>query len=72
MTGRQRIDCAIDDALARSATLDHVWFWRCRLPERKGQRCRVVARGAKNTVMVRFGDGLQVVTSRYAVRKAPA
>jgi len=50
---------------------DHVWFWRSRLPERKGERCRVVARGAKNNVLVEFEDGFKVVTCRYAVRKAP-
>jgi hypothetical protein len=50
-------------------TLDHVWFWRVRLPDRKGQPCRVVARGGKNSVLVEFADGRRVVTSRYAVRK---
>jgi len=54
----------------RVATMDHVWWWRARLPERKGQPCRVLARGAMNSVLVEFADGLRVVTSRYAVRKA--
>lgn len=49
---------------------DHVWWWRSRLPERKGQRCRVLVRGAKNSVLVEFEDGETVVTSRYAVRRA--
>jgi hypothetical protein len=49
---------------------DCVWFWRARLPERKGQRCRVVARGRMNSIMVEFEDGYRVVTSRWAVRKA--
>lgn len=52
------------------APFDHVWFWRTRLPERKGQRCRVVARGSMNSVMVEFEDGTKTITSRYAVRKA--
>jgi hypothetical protein len=51
---------------------DHVWFWRVRLPERKDEPCRVVARGAKNSVLVEFADGLRVITSRYAVRKRQA
>jgi hypothetical protein len=51
------------------AVWDHVWFWRARLPERKNEPCRVVARGAKNSVLVEFADGQQVITSRYAVRK---
>ena len=52
---------------------DHVWFW---LPhphrpiDRKGEPCRVLARGAMNTILVEFEDGYRVTTSRYAVRKA--
>ena len=49
-----------------------VWHWRSRLPERKGQRCRVLVRGALNSVLVEFEDGQRVVTSRYAVRRASA
>jgi hypothetical protein len=50
-----------------------VWFWRAnpmRPIDRKGQRCRIVARGKLNSVLVEFEDGFQVVTSRYAVRRA--
>lgn len=48
-----------------------VWFWRKRLPERKGQRCRVLVRACRmNSVLIEFVDGYQVVTSRYAVRAA--
>ena len=47
----------------------YVWFWRKRLPERKGQRCRVLVRGKKNSIAVEFEDGYRVVTSRFAVRK---
>lgn len=47
---------------------DHVWFWRARLPERKGQHCRVLARGKMNSIMVQFIDGERVITSRHAVR----
>lgn len=48
---------------------DHVWFWRSRLGRRKGQRCRVLARGRMNTILVEFEDGFLVTTSRYAVRR---
>lgn len=48
----------------------YVWFWRSRLPERKGQSCRVLARGRMNSILVEFMDGFKVLTSRYAVRKA--
>lgn len=53
---------------------DLVWFWRPqpfpgRTVDRKGARCRVVARGRMNSVIVEFeADGYRVVTSRYAVR----
>ena len=48
---------------------DHVWYWRSRLPERKGSPCRVVARSRRlGSVLVEFEDGFRVVTSRYAVR----
>lgn len=49
----------------------YVWFWRSRLPDRKGQRCRVDVFGRMNSVLVSFPDGFRVVTSRYAVRLAP-
>lgn len=50
-------------------TFNYVWFWRTRLPERKGQKCRVIARGKMNSILVEFEDGYRVVASRYAVRK---
>lgn len=50
--------------------MTHVWYWRTRLPERKGQHCKVLARGKLNSVLVQFEDGWKVVTSRYAIRKA--
>lgn len=52
---------------------NYIWYWRpswMRPIDRKGARCRVVVRGKKNSVLVEFEDGFQVVTSRYAVRKA--
>ncbi len=48
----------------------YVWFWRKRLPERKGQRCKVTARGKMNSIRVEFEDGYKVITSRWAVRQA--
>lgn len=50
--------------------MTHTWFWRSRLPERKGQPCKVLARGKMNSILVEFEDGYKVVTSRYAVRRA--
>ena len=50
--------------------MTHVWYWRSRLPERKSEPCRVLARGRMNSILVEFADGFRVVTSRYAVRRA--
>jgi hypothetical protein len=50
-------------------TYGYVWWWRKRLPERKGQRCRILARGSRNSVAVEFEDGHRVITSRWAVRR---
>lgn len=50
-------------------SFDHVWFWRSRLPHRKGEPCAVLHRGPMNSALVIFADGTKVVTSRYAVRK---
>ncbi len=49
--------------------MTHVWFWKSKLRERKGQPCRVLARGKKNSILVEFKDGYKVITSRFAVRK---
>jgi hypothetical protein len=53
-----------------TAPLTHRWYWRARLPARHGQLCRVLARGALNSILVEFADGWRVVTHRYAVRRA--
>lgn len=50
-----------------------IWFWKAndmRRVDRKGQRCRVLVRGKRNSILVEFEDGYKVVTSRYAVRAA--
>ncbi len=45
------------------------WRVRARLPERFGQACRVLVRGALNSCLVEFLDGVRVVTSRNYVRR---
>jgi hypothetical protein len=37
---------------------------------RKGQRCRVTARGKLNSCCVEFEDGYRMITSRTALRRA--
>ncbi len=51
---------------------DYTWFWKpnaMRPIDRKGQLCRVLARGAMNSVLVEFTDGFKVITSRFAIRR---
>jgi hypothetical protein len=48
---------------------DYYWWWKSRLPERRGQLCFVTARGKMNTIRVEFLDGFIVFTSRYAARR---
>ena len=57
--------------LSSSDLFGCLWHWRTRLPDRKGQRCRVLVRGGMNSVLVEFTNGQKVVTSRYAIRKLP-
>lgn len=48
-----------------------IWFWNYsewRPIARKGQRCKVLAWGKKNTILVEFEDGFRVTTSRNAIR----
>jgi hypothetical protein len=53
-----------------SVDYDHLWYWRAKLPLRKGSPCRVVARSVRlGSVLVEFEDGFRVVTSRHAVRR---
>lgn len=54
----------------RAGSGSMIWYWRSRLPERKGHPCRVLARGRMNSILVEFEDGERVITSRYAVRAA--
>lgn len=49
--------------------MTHFWRVRAYLPERFGQRCRVLARGRLNSCLVQFEDGVRHVTNRYFVRK---
>ena len=51
--------------------MTHYWRIRKWLPERFGQPCAVIARGRMNSILVRFADGKEVVTSRYFVRRIP-
>ena len=56
----------------------YTWAWNSRpygpgwTPgNRRGQRCRVLARGRMNSALVEFEDGYRVITSRNGLRRAP-
>jgi|GEM_PF-722688 len=56
-----------------SARLPYVYTWKrtaMRVLDRKGQACKVLARGKMNSCMIEFADGFRTVTSRNALRKA--
>jgi hypothetical protein len=52
-----------------SETVDfpYVYFWHRQ--GRKGQFCRVTARGKMNSCCVEFEDGYKMITSRNAIRR---
>lgn len=54
----------------------YIYFWgpRLRVPglpvlDRKGQRCRVLARGRMNSAAIEFEDGYTAIVSRNALRR---
>ena len=50
-----------------------LYYWRVstRLPERKGELCRMLKRGKMNNALIEFvRDGYKVITSRNYIRKA--
>lgn len=51
------------------APFDRVWRIRTNLPERFGERCRVLARGKMNSARIEFEDGVQHIVSRNSFRK---
>lgn len=52
--------------------MNYLWSWgpgKLRALDRKGARCRVVARGIMNSALVEFADGQRVVVSRNGLRR---
>jgi hypothetical protein len=49
------------------------WVWgrtSQRALDRKGARCRVVARGRMNSALIEFEDGYRAIVSRNGLRRA--
>jgi hypothetical protein len=49
---------------------DYPYLWHWKRMGRKGQRLRVLCRGAMNSALVEFEDGYRAVVSRNGIRKA--
>lgn len=48
--------------------MSYRWGNNPRRAELKGRRCRIIARGRMNSILIEFADnGERVVTSRWAV-----
>jgi hypothetical protein len=47
--------------------IEFPYIYRWDRQERKGQPCRVLARGKMNSCLVEFEDGYTMVTSRNAI-----
>jgi hypothetical protein len=52
-----------------SSPQDQLFVYRWNRMNRKGQLCRVIARGTMNSAWVRFLDGFEAITSRNALKK---
>ena len=64
-------DVLIDMAMSRlRSTNGQVYIYRWDRQGKKGQRCRVLARGTMNSCLLEFEDGFRMVTSRNALRRA--
>lgn len=53
-----------------AATYVYVWKNNEKRAGLYGRRCRVIARGRMNSVLIEFEDGQREVVSRYALRRA--
>lgn len=49
---------------------DFPYIFRWNRHGRKGQPCRLTARGKMNSIRVEFADGFVMITSGNAIRKA--
>jgi hypothetical protein len=48
---------------------DRYWRIHKHRPDRYRHKCRVLARGAKNSCLIEFEDGERVITDRWNIRK---
>jgi hypothetical protein len=66
------VECERDGAKAAAFFFIYSWGPRGNMPgamSRKGQRCRLLARGSMNSALIEFEDGFRAVVSRNALRR---
>lgn len=64
---RARVAAPKSSAGGHPPATRYVYAWnRC---GRKGQTCKLLARGAMNSCLLEFDDGFRMVTSRNALRR---
>jgi hypothetical protein len=56
-------------ANGRGGGMSYPYVFHWNRQGRKGQPCKVTARGALKSIRVEFADGFVMITSRFAVRK---
>ncbi len=49
---------------------DFPYIFRWNRQDRKGQRCRMLARGTLNSILLEFEDGYRMVTSGNSIARA--
>lgn len=49
--------------------MDLPYIFRWNRQGRKGQRCKLLARGKMNSICVEFADGFRMITSGNAIMK---
>ena len=53
----------------------YLWVWKrsfMRPIERKGQACRVLVRGGRNSALIEVEDGFRMIASRNGLRRRAA
>lgn len=61
-----------DDLRYMREEFKYRWVWGQKFPrtlDRKGQRCRVLVRGKRNSALIEFEDGFKVIVSRNGLRR---
>lgn len=70
LTGAQVAGARFSQRRASAADPLRLYIYRWDRHGRKGQRCRIFARGTMNSVGLEFDDGFRMISSGNALRRA--